>query len=140
MTVILQRRRDWRARLYGYLAEVKAAPIEWGAHDCAVGLAARAVEAMTGVDLAARWRGRYDSAAGALRVLKEEGFADLETLCRSLLPPVHPSMAQLGDIALVPVDGALDALGIVIGERVTVLTSTGIGTVDLLASKITFRV
>ena len=140
MTVILQRRRDWRTRLYAVLDDIKASPLDYGAHDCGVGLAARAIEAMTGTDLAARWRGRYDTATGALRVLREDGFADLETLCRSMLPSVHPSMAQLGDIALVPTGSALDALGIVIGERIIVLTDGGTGTVDLLDAKIVFRV
>lgn len=138
--ITLSRRRDWRARLNAYIAEIKAAPLEWGAHDCAVGLAARAIEAMTGVDVAAEWRGRYATPAEALRVLREDGFADLEALGRSMLPAVHPSRGQLGDIALVPTGEALDALGVVIGDRILVLTQTGVGSVDLLAARVVFRV
>ncbi|UDF29395.1 UNVERIFIED_ORG: hypothetical protein LHK14_18055 [Roseateles sp. XES5] len=135
----LKRRDDWRAHLLAYLAEVKATPLNYGGHDCGVGLVARAVEAMTGVDLAAQWRGRYDSARGALRMLRDDGYADLETLGRSMLPAFHPSLGQIGDIALVRDDG-LGALGIVQGERIIVMTETGLGSVDLLAAKLIFRV
>ncbi len=140
MTITLQRRRDWRTRLNAYLTEIKSANIVWGAHDCAVGLAARAIEEMTGVDLAARWRGRYDSASSALRMMREDGFDDLEQLGCSLLPAVPACMGQIGDIALVPDETGIGALGVVIGDRITVLTETGIGTVDLLSASVVFRV
>ncbi len=140
MTVTLERRRDWRTRLNAYLAEIKATRITWGKHDCAVGLAAHAIEEMTGVDLAARWRGRYDSAASALRMIREDGFDDLAQLCRSLLPAVPACMGQIGDIALVPDETGIGALGVVIGDRIIVLTETGIGTVDLLSASVVFRV
>lgn len=141
MTIMtLKRRHDWRDHLNAYLAEIKSAPIDWGVHDCGVGLASRAIEAMTGVDIAAQWRGRYGSATAALRMLRDDGFVDLEALVCSLLPAVHPSTGQIGDIALMPTADALDALGVVVGDRILVLTGTGIGTVDLLEAKLAFRV
>ncbi len=138
--ITLTRRRDWRTQLHLYLSAVKAEPLAYGTHDCGLGLAAAAIEAMTGVDIAAPWRGRYTSASGALKMLREDGFNGLEDLGRSLLPAVHPSLGQLGDIALIDTGDTLGAFGLVIGERILVLTETGTGTVDLLSAKLVFRV
>lgn len=140
MMLALERRHDWRTHLNAYLNDIKAADLVWGKHDCAIGLAAHAIEAMTGVDIASQWRGRYDDAASALRMLRKDGFADLEALGRSLLPAVPPAMAQIGDIALVPNDSELAALGVVIGDRIMVLAENGIGSVDLLQASVVFRV
>jgi hypothetical protein len=138
----LVRRRDWRARLKQYLDTVKDAPLSYGEHDCGIGLAACAIEAMTGTDVAAQWRGRYDSAASALRMLRKDGFESIEDLGRKMLPAVHPSEGQIGDIALIEgdEDSGIDALGVVIGERITVLKANGMGSVDLLSAKVVFRV
>lgn len=136
----LTRRRNWRTHLHLYLSSVKAEPLVYGTHDCGLGLAAGAIEAMTGVDIANPWRGRYSTALGAVRMLFEDGFNGLEDLGRSLLPAAHPSMGQLGDIALIETGDVLGAFGLVIGERVLVLTETGTGSVDLLSAKLVFRV
>lgn len=61
-------RADARARLGALLAERTHAPFAWGCNDCAL-LACDAVEALTGVDVGYDLRGRYHSAAGAVRAL-----------------------------------------------------------------------
>jgi hypothetical protein len=89
---------DWEARLHEYLDSVAAEPFAYGKHDCAL-FVAGVVNAMTGHDFGAPFRGRYKSAAGAVRALRLYGAGNLEsTLTAALGFPVHPSRAGRGDI------------------------------------------
>lgn len=135
------RRSDWYARLSAYVEVVRRKPFVYGKHDCAL-FAAGAVEAMTGVDPAANLRGKYKTLAGGLRRLKKLGFANHAELAASMFEEVHPSHAQIGDIASIDLgDGAI-ALGVVQGARIFVLRpdAQGMATVDLLTASKAFRV
>jgi hypothetical protein len=134
----MTRTTDWRARLIDYLARAHSAPFRPGQHDCAL-FASGAVAAMTGVDLATHWRGRYRSIRGGLRVLRAEGYADHIALTDALLDDCPVSLAQVGDLAAVPGPDGL-ALGVVQGARVYVLRPEGLATVDLLAACKAWRV
>lgn len=134
----MKRLTDWRARLIAYLATAQAAPFRPGQHDCAL-FAANAVAAMTGIDLADSWRGRYRTIRGGLRVLKSEGYADHIALAAALLQACPVALAQAGDVAAVPVPEGL-ALGIVQGSRIYVLRPEGLATVDLLTAMQAWRV
>lgn len=139
----LSRLDDWRGRFEASMDEIMRVPFAWKEQtDCAIHLAGRLVEAMTGVDCVAHYRGRYTSSAGALRVMREDGFANLGDLVAAILPELdHPSQAEVGDIAAIPDEGAFGfALGVVNGDRIFVLTEKGIGTVDLLTAKRAFKV
>ena len=57
------RLHDWEHRLTRYVTEVACTGFAHGSHDCAL-FAAGAVEAITGIDPGARWRGRYSSFKG----------------------------------------------------------------------------
>lgn len=136
------RKHDWRVALENYLLSVWREPFQWGRHDCAL-FAAGAVEAMTGDDPAADYRGRYTTLLGGLRLLKKSGHANHADFAASLFEEIHPSMAQVGDLAAIKVDDdGLYALGIVQGSRIYVLRpgEAGIGTVDLLDAERAFRV
>lgn len=129
----LQRLPNWRKRFETFIDQVKATPFAWGEFDCGPAFAGRLVEALTGADLAAPYRGRYKTAAGALRVIRNEGFADLAELVDALLPAhEHPSRMRLGDIVAVPVESAFGvALGICNGGgTIFVLREDGIGVLD----------
>ena len=78
-------------------------------------LAADALRAVTGFDVAAAWRGQYDSAAGAARILADEG--GVRGLATAVLgePCDNPLMAGRGDIVCVDLDGR-DTLGVVAGN------------------------
>lgn len=137
----LVRKRDWRSRYEAAIDEIMTKPFEWKIHDCGPGLAGRLVLAMTGVDLSAQYAGDYHDAASAARLIRRLGFATLGDLVASMLPAIPPSMAQLGDIAAIAMDGPIGhALGVVNGERILVLTETGIGTADLLDAQTCFKV
>lgn len=131
----------WRVRFDALLDDIRRRPFCYGEHDCALGLAAAAVEAITGVDIAARYRGRYHSRVGALRVLRNDGFADLAELAAQLLPEIAPGRAQRGDIVAFPDEGPFGfSLGVVNDERVLVLRETELGTLDRGAAQRAFRV
>lgn len=138
----LKRIDGWRARLDRALDEARRKPFAWGSHDCGPEFAGRCIEAITGADIAAPWRGRYTTREGALRVIHEDGFADLADLVSSLLPEhEHVSRARVGDLAGVPVDSPfVVALGVVGGARVFVLRPEGLGTVSLLQCSRAWRV
>lgn len=130
----MERRPDWQARLTAYLAEVRARPFADDWH-CAL-FAAGGVEAMTGMDLAAPYRGRWTTPRGGLRVLRRSGFADHLALAGVHLPEILPSEAWPGDVAAVD-EGAL---GIVQGRLVYVLGPSGVGLLPAEAIRRAFRV
>ncbi|ORE89738.1 hypothetical protein [Aurantimonas sp. 22II-16-19i] len=137
----MQRLCDWPARLHAFIDQVKRSSHRYGTQDCLVGFAFGAVTALTGEDPAALYRGRYDTAKGALRVMREAGHANLADLVASHLPEIHVSRARLGDLAAIP-DGSPFgfALGIVNGERLLVMREDGLGTTDFTAATRAFRV
>lgn len=132
----------WRARLAVVLDELRRKPFAWGDNDCGYALAGRAVEAITGVDVALPYREAYTTPAGALAVLTKAGFTDLANLVATILPEIHPSQARVGDIAAIKTDTALGhGLGVVNGGgTILVLREEGIGTVSLLDADRAFRV
>ena len=99
---------DWPTKLAGFLAERSDKPFAWGTNDCAL-FAADAILAMTGVDLAADYRGQYHGPAGAKLVLDslvaQSGGFDLASMITSLAvrqgwDQVDARMAQRGDLVL----------------------------------------
>ena len=129
---------DWRPRLVDYLNRVRAEPLSYGSHDCAL-FAAGAVEAMTGADLAAPYRGRYTTLKGGLKRLAGEGLADHVALVRSLLDEVPPAFAAVGDVAVIGEIGT-PALGIFEGGDILVLRDAGLGIIPRAAATLAFRV
>lgn len=100
----MERLSDWEQRLNDYLASKAGVRFEWGKDtdaliDCAA-FAAGAVEAQTGVDLYAKFRGCYVDEATAMEALKDAGARNLAALVDGMLPRVTRSHAQRGDIIL----------------------------------------
>lgn len=129
---------DWQNRLIAYLHEARRRPFEPGVHDCALFLAG-AVQAQTGSDYAAPWRGRYTTERGGLRVLRKDGHADHIAAAAAFLPEKTPSFAQAGDGAVVPTESG-PALGVVQGSRIYVLRPEGLALVSLLDATRAFEV
>ncbi len=129
---------DWKPRLIAWLSDVATIPFQPGRHDCAL-FAAGAVLVMTGRDPAAPFRGRYRTLRGGQRILRKAGFADHIALTAQLLAEVHTSRAAPGDLAVVPTQDG-DALGLVQGEAVYVLSARGLGFVPMTSAVRAFRV
>ena len=68
-------------------------PGTWGVADCLLTVA-DAVEAVTGVDLAAKVRGTYSSELGAAKLMRRRKCADVEAVLAKLFPPVGRLMPQ----------------------------------------------
>lgn len=122
---------DWRARLNLYLASATGA-------DCAL-WAAGAVEAMTGIDPAAKYRGAYTTLDEGLALLKADGFKDHVAWLRANFKRVKPVDARPGDLVVIDTD-TLRALGIVQGASLYVLTPNGPGTIPRSRARFAFKV
>jgi len=131
------REKGWQIALSAYISECKRSSFEPGKLDCAL-FAAGAVKAMTGKDLAKGYRG-YKSLHGGFRKLREKGFADHIELAAAHLEECGPAFARAGDLAVVDGDDG-EAIGIVQGRFVYVMTPGGVGLVSRSKIKKAFRV
>ena len=112
----LQRTEHWATReLHSFLLERAGKPFEWGVNDCCL-FPADAIEAFTGVDLAAEFRGRYTSEAEAFALIKSvtgaEGVEAAAAYCAEracLLERTNPLMAQRGDLVVLENEGRMIA-------------------------------
>lgn len=149
-TMPLQRKEDWPARLDAHLRAAFWRPFSWGTHDCCL-FACDAIEAMTGVDPAAPFRGRYKSKRGAYAALKRYGGGGLEETADKItgdlgMPEVAPAFAGRGDVALLPVEtpdgGIIDVLGIVgpDGRHVLVAAPEGLARLPVALVRRVWRV
>jgi hypothetical protein len=142
----MRRVRNWRPLLFAALDAHRGKAFAWGAHDCAL-LAADAVAAMTGEDLAADYRGKYASREEAMALLAAHGFADQVALAAAHFEEIAPVRAGVGDLAAVPSQeigapaGEL-ALGVVTGPVIAVMPLRGLGlaSVPLARAARAFRV
>lgn len=135
----MKRIPGWRGRLDKALTDARK-PFAWGSHDCCLGLVGPAVEAVTGEDIGAPFRGQYSTAIGAIKALKAAGYDDLISLVAAHCPEAHPSQARIGDVAAFKSGDTGWALGVVIGARVAVLRPDGFGTLGLLEADKVFLV
>lgn len=134
----MKRFDDWHVRLREYLRGVSHKPFRDGEHDCAL-FTAGAVKAMTGIDLAAPWRGSYTSLDEGFAALKRAGFDQLVDFAAVNFEEIAPAFAHPGDIAAVPAPTGL-ALGIVQGARIYVAGPRGLLTIPLITAHRAFRV
>lgn len=108
---------DWEHIFGEFLFSRKDQPFEYGTNDCCM-FAFDSVLAMTGVDIGAEFRGKYDSDLSAARlIIKFTDGGNLGDLIEKLaiqyeLPEVKPLFARRGDIVLIPSEPR-KALGIV---------------------------
>jgi len=134
----IKRVRDWRSRLSAVIEARRRQPFT-EENNCALFLA-DCVEAMTGVDLAADYRGKFRSLAEAIILLRKSGYPDLCAFLEKHLDEIPPAMARAGDVMAFPTEQTGWAGGIVCGERVTVLALSGLGTVSRDDAMRAFRI
>ena len=123
---------DWQSRLHAFHRDHHNTPFAWGQWDCCLWVAS-AIEAMTGVDIAAKWRGTYSTSMGAEKAcLTECGDRTVAAMVAHVaklnnMPEVPPLFAQRGDMVLTS-----ECLGLVAltGQHVIVLPESGLSLVD----------
>lgn len=132
----MTRKPDWPLWLDALVTERLTAPFAWGRNDCAL-FAADAVQAITGVDLAASLRG-YRGPRQALRVLAAHG--GVRGIAARALGASQPATdAREGDVALLPV-GRREALALVYGGMVVAPGPGGLHWVPLPDALCAWRV
>ncbi len=99
---------DWDTRLAAYLEPLRLRPFAWGSHDCCT-FAGGAVQAMTGVDPMAEFRGRYSSPRGSVRALRKHGAGDLASTMDAKFERVSAALAHRGDVVM---SGGLLGIGL----------------------------
>lgn len=116
----MKRYSDWESRLLAFLLSRRHTPFQYGGHDCSL-FACDAVLAMTGVDIAADFRGRYTTKAGAYKVIrafvpsaKLENLAEERGREAGMLTYINVLSAQRGDVVLIetPTECALGVIGL----------------------------
>ncbi|MER9697670.1 hypothetical protein [Mesorhizobium sp. M0146] len=136
----LTRLPDWDRRLARVVSSFKDAPGVWGESDCLLTTAA-GIEAVTGQDIMAPWRGRYKSEAGAARLMRKEGCLNVEDVLGKFfgLPPVGRLLARRGDVGVIERDGDLCA-GFMCDRGFLVRTHTGRALLPQTDIKAAFKV
>lgn len=137
------RPEGWERRLHDLIKAASGRPFSWDGPerwDCCLFVAA-CVEAMTGRDFAAPYRGTYDSAAGAARRMIEVAGGGVEAVATHALgvPLDHPNFAQRGDVVSVETPDGL-ALGINAGNRIYVAGHDGLVALPVTAALKAWRV
>ncbi len=97
----------WRERhFHTFPLERARDPFEWGTNDCCL-FPANAIQAITGVDIAADFRGKYADEASAFALIQSITggltVADAAAYCAAkhgLVENAHPLMAQRGDLVV----------------------------------------
>ena len=120
------RLRGWEAILADQIEAARERPFSWGEHDCAT-FAFNVRAAITGVDDAAIWRGRYKTELGGARFMKRNGWATLEQGANEVLGPALPAvlLAQRGDIVLtISTNG--QSLGVCCGGKAAFVDQDGL--------------
>lgn len=108
----LTRAEHWATRAYHQFLLARAkAPFRWGVNDCAL-FAADGILAMTGVDIAAAFRGKYTDEASAMAAIRSVAggttIADAAAWCaaqHNLAEWAHPLLAQRGDLVVFTAPG-----------------------------------
>ena len=109
-----------------FIAEKRDRPFVWGQQDCCL-FAADWVLAVTQIDPAQAFRGKYRTELGAKRALKRAGFNAIEEIANDRFgKSLAPLQLSRGDIALVMNHINEPTLAIVWGSMVWVMTPNGV--------------
>ena len=123
------RYHNWPETLAAFLESRRDLPFAWGANDCCL-FVADAVEAITGIDAAAPYRGRYSTAAGAYRALKKYGTGAIADAWSAHFTEIPTHEIGRGDVVLFDNAGEL-ASAISFGRKLWAVTDHGLITLPL---------
>jgi hypothetical protein len=135
----MKRLDGWRPAFIAAIDAHRPHAFGWGSHDCAI-LTADCILAVTGMDPAENFRGRYDSAESAKAALAEAGFDTAVDVVAQHFAEIHPSQAIVGDIAVIPTRQG-PATAPVMGAELAAYAGNGIlGAVPLADAVRAFRI
>ena len=113
---------NWQKALNDFIQSRMDTPFQWGTNDCCM-FAGDAVEAITGVDVMAPFRGKYTTEDESKEVLAGKRVKTLVT--KILGKPVHWSRLQRGDIAMFEQETG-KTLGVCIGDSLATPSEFGL--------------
>lgn len=109
----LYRVSDWYSRLFNLIVEKEQQPFKFGENDCTL-FGADVVFALTGVDLAAEYRGKYRSLKGGMKLLKADGYTSNVDYLEKNFVETSPAFANAGDLCLINTEEG-EAIAVIIG-------------------------
>lgn len=118
------RRLDWQERLADLIDANRQTPFQWGVHDCAL-WGADVMEAQTGADFGAPFRGKYSDAEGAAEALRTFGAGTLIKTFDRHLERIAPAFAGRGDL-VAKGRGRTAAIGVCIGSEALFVGDDGL--------------
>lgn len=133
----LARLPDWAPRLQQTIEAASGRLFSWGEHDCCL-FAADCIQAMTGADLMAEFRGQYDSAESAYRLIGRRGLAS--HLSQRLGDALPALFAHRGDLMTATGEDGRPAVGICVGEKALFLGPAGLLSLPISDCLSTWRV
>lgn len=120
----MERLDDWPDRLAAHVEEWRHKPFQWGLHDCAM-FCVYGEKAICGETRFDDYLGRYSTAIGSMRLLREMGAGTLAENACDRMAEIQPSEAGRGDWALIDTpDG--DALSLIVGDKVAAMGKDGL--------------
>lgn len=136
----LKRLQNWPELLAGHIDVCRTMPFVWGKNDCCL-FAMDAVQAITGTDIAAPYRG-YNGMREGIKLLKAcggvKGIAETEAQNYNI-PEIQPLKAQRGDVCLFDI-GRGDTLGILAGHYIFAPGENGLIAFPLSQAKRAWRI
>lgn len=115
---------NWPAKLQTLVENRRRAPFQWGVNDCLL-WPADVAYALTGEDPALEFRGTYDSALSAMRIVKGAGGIGKLISQQLRRIPTSVRLAQRGDVLLYNQDGRLCG-GVCLGDTGAFLSKSGL--------------
>lgn len=136
-TLFTMRSNNWEDKLHLFIEEKRNVPFKWGENDCCL-FCCDWVAIALGFDPGEQYRGRYSTALGAMRVLRE--IRGVEGIATGVLGAPEPArFASRGDIVSLPTPHG-DALGVCIGAVAAFAGTDKIMFKPLSVCKLTWRV
>lgn len=129
---------DWQLRFSDATREAHDKRFKWGEHDCCLWVA-NCVLAITGIDYAESWRGKYSDESGAYALIKKG--ESLTKMVTSVLKTeaINPNYANVGDVVLI-VTGGKEALAICNGASVLIPSRTRMVSLPMSSAKKVWKI
>ncbi|WP_157971182.1 DUF6950 family protein [Pseudogemmobacter bohemicus] len=123
------RLQDWRSKFQKMLAEKENQPFAYGKNDCAL-FGADVVFALTGNDPALKYRGKYRSLSGGLKLIKKDGFKNQIDYVVLNFKEIPPAFSGIGDIGIANYNGQ-DCVVAIAGTFAVAVGEFGLVRIDL---------
>jgi hypothetical protein len=126
--VTLTRKQNWPEVLNAYVTSTLGQPFQWGLLDCCI-FPANCVQAMTDVDLAADWLGKYSTRDEMMAYANTKGLNGVPEIIEYIaaqfnIPETKPKLAKRGDILLFE-SNLGPTLGIMLDARIAAMGLRG---------------